>query len=273
MQLSCLPVSFFKGILEGRMSLRGWAAMAKAEGLDGIDLSVMLVANHTPTYLERIKADLGEEGIGIVMMTTYPDFSHPDRAQREREMEYARRDVALSAELGAKYLRILAGQAHPETRTHDGVAWVVESFKRLDDVAARHGVTLLYENHSKPGAWKYFDFSHPTDIFLEILGKVADTGIRVNFDTANALVYGDESYRILEAVLDRLETVHIADTGVVGKQVPVVIGEGVVPFREVFARLRAAGFDGWLCIEEASGMGAEGLRRAISFTRTAWTAK
>ena len=32
--------------------------MASEIGLDGIDLSVMLVKNHTPTYLKQIRHDL-----------------------------------------------------------------------------------------------------------------------------------------------------------------------------------------------------------------------
>jgi sugar phosphate isomerase/epimerase len=255
------------------MSIREWAALARSEGLDAIDLSAMLVSSHTPVYLEKLKADLTQEEMGITMMTTYPDFTHPDRLQREREMEYARYDVAVSAELGVKYLRILAGQAYPETNVREGISWVVESFKRLDEVANRHGLKLLFENHSKPGAWRYSDFSHPTDIFLEILAKISDTGIRVNYDTANTLVFGDESFRLLEAVVDKIETVHVADTGALGRLEAVVIGEGIVPFGKVFSRLKEVGFDGWLCIEEASGKGRRGLSKAIEFVRSCWNAK
>jgi sugar phosphate isomerase/epimerase len=269
-QLSCLPVSFFKDIQTGRLSIGEWAEMAKCEGLDAIDLSAILVANHTPACLRRVKSDLERAGMPVVMITTYPDFTHPLRAQREREMEYVRRDTALAADLGAKYLRILAGQAHPETAVDQGIEWVVENFKRLDEVAGRLGVTLLFENHSKPGAWDLWDFSHPTEVFLEILEKTTDTGIRINFDTANALVYGDQTYDILEASLPRLETVHIADTGALGKQVPVVIGDGIVRFDEVFARLKRAGFNGWFCIEEASGTGRSGLQKAVHFSRSTW---
>ena len=38
MKVSCLPVSFFKAIQNGKMSVKDWAGMAKACGLDGIDL-------------------------------------------------------------------------------------------------------------------------------------------------------------------------------------------------------------------------------------------
>ena len=48
MQLSCLPVSFFRDIQEGRMSVGQWAEMGARAGLDAIDLSIALVPDPTP---------------------------------------------------------------------------------------------------------------------------------------------------------------------------------------------------------------------------------
>jgi sugar phosphate isomerase/epimerase len=270
MKYSCLPVSFFGDLASGRMSIREWARCAREEGLDAIDLSAMFVQNHTPVYLRRLAEDLAAECMTIAMITTYPDFTHPDPRQREREQEFARHDVAVAAALGARYLRILAGQAHPQTTIRQGIDWVVDSFSRLDEVAARHGVVLLYENHSKPGAWDLIDFSYPTPIFLEIFGKVSNTGIRVNFDTCNTLAYGDDPMTVLEEVLPRLETIHAADTARKGEFAPVVLGTGAVPFAQIFQRLKRAGFNRWICIEEASRRGKEGLSAAVRFVKSAW---
>jgi sugar phosphate isomerase/epimerase len=270
MRLSCLPVSFFGDILSGRMSIREWARCARAEGLDSIDISILFVQNHTPAYMRKLSEELACEDMPIAMITTYPDFTHPSPGQREREMEFARHDIAIAAALGARYLRILAGQAHPQTTVREGIAWAVDCFARLDDVAARHGVILLYENHSKPGAWDLTDFSHPTSIFLEILSKISNTGIRVNFDTCNTMAYGDDPMPVLEEVLPKLETIHAADTARKGEFVPVVIGTGAVPFAQIFSRLKRAGFDGWICIEEASRTGKEGLSEAVRFIRSTW---
>jgi sugar phosphate isomerase/epimerase len=73
--------------------------------------------------------------------------------------------------------------------------------------------------------------------------------------------------------MDKIETVHVADTGALGRLEAVTIGEGIVPFVKVFARLKEVGFDGWLCIEEASGGGRRGLSKAIEFVRSCWNAK
>ena len=271
MKVSCLPVSFFPELIGGAMDIGAWARMAAELGLDAIDLSTMCLKNHTPAYLRQVRCDIESAGMPLAMVTTYPDFTHPDSIQRERELEYLRRDIALSSELRAKYLRIVAGQAHPDTPIEAGIGWVIENFRRASDVGDRFGVRLLYENHSKPGAWDYVDFSHPTDIFLKIADAISDTGIKVNFDTANTLVYGDDPIPVLKKVMSRVETIHAADTATRGRLEPVLLGEGIVPFARIFGLLKQSGFDGWICIEEASKTGKEGIRKATGFVRKTWS--
>ena len=268
MNVSCLPVSYFKDIQAGRMTVADWVGEAKRCGLDGIDLSIMLFANHTPVYLERLKKDISD--IPLVMVTTYSDLVHPDELQREREREYLYRDIALAAQLGAKYIRITAGQAHPKMDTKTGISIAIESFKHAANVANRYNIQLLFENHSKPGCWQYPDFSHPTEIFLEIFDGIRDTNIGINFDTCNTIVFGDDVYSVLDKVMDKIVTVHAADIEKRGELTPTVIGEGIVPFEGIFAELKKAGFDGWICIEEASNTGSSGVKKAVDFVRSTW---
>ncbi len=270
MKTSCLPVSFFNSMQSGELSIKEWSRTARKCGLDAIDLSIILVKNHTPVLLNQIRRELEEDNTGITMITTYPDFTHPSELQRERELEYLRHDIAVASQLAAKYLRILAGQAHPETGLEDGKRWVVEYFKRASAIADKYGVVLLYENHSKPGAWNYTDFSLPTNVFMDIYERTRDTSIKINFDTGNTLVFGDDPLPVLEKVIDDLETIHIADNSTRKKLSPVVIGTGIVPFNEIFEFLRKHSFDGWFCIEEASNTGVDGVKAAVDFIRKTW---
>jgi len=272
MKISCLPVSLFPDITSGRMTLKEWAQIGTDAGLDGIDLSTVLLENHTPGYLKRINEDLRTVGLPVVMITAYPDFSHPDALQRTRELEYLHRDIAVASALGAKYLRIVAGQAHPGIRRNDAIGWVIDAFKRAAHIAEKFSVRLVYENHSKPGSWYYPDFSHPTEIFLEIAAALRDTGVGINFDTGNTLVYGDDPLPVLEQVMDRVMTVHAADTATRGKLDPVPLGAGIVPFREIFSFLKSKGFDEWICIEEASRSGRHAIAEAKDFVRETWDA-
>lgn len=270
MKISCLPVSLFGDICDGKMDIVDWAEEAKKLGYDGIDISIMFLKNRTPTYLAKLKDDLARLGMPIVMMTTYPDFTHPDPVQRQRELEYLIADVALSSEIGIRYLRILAGQAHAGMGIEEGIDHVLDKFRKIAPYGERYGVGLLYEDHAKPGAWDHVDFSYPPDIFLRICEGMRGTGIRLNYDTGNITAYGGDTMEVLPQVIDLVETIHITDMAEKGRFSPVTIGTGVVPNREVFAYLKERGFDGWLCVEEASGRGLEGIRIAHDFVKEAW---
>ena len=78
MRLSCLPVSFFADIIEGRMSVTEWARMGAELGLDGIDLSILFVPDHSPAAVAGIRHGVESEGMRIAMVTSYPNFTHPD---------------------------------------------------------------------------------------------------------------------------------------------------------------------------------------------------
>jgi sugar phosphate isomerase/epimerase len=270
MKLSCLPVSFFSDIIEGRMTVAGWARMAAELGLDAIDLSILFVPDRGAAAVRALRRQIEGEGMQVAMLTSYPDFTHPDRAQRERELDLERRVVETAAVLGARLLRVTAGQAHPDTGSAEGIGWAIEGLCSLAEGARGSGVTLVYENHAKPGAWQYTDFSQPPEIFLEIVRGTASTELAINFDTGNATAFADDPAALLDRVIDRVASVHASDTAERGHLRHVLLGTGVTPFASLFGRLIRAGWDGWICMEEASYQGRDGVQAAASFVRQAW---
>ena len=269
--MSCLSVSLFPAIASGEMTIKEYAALCRDAGLDGFDLGILLLKNHTASYVEQVKKDILETGLPLTMVTTYPDFTHPDFLQREREFDYLVRDIALASALGARFLRVTAGQAHPKTKEADGINWAVTYLRKAAPVSDKYGITLLYENHGKPGAWTYMDFSNPPAIFLQIARQLKDTTIGINFDTANILVSGhDTTLEILDAVIDNVRTIHVAETGSLGQMDPVPLGSGIVPFPAIFRYLKSKNFAGWLCLEEWGQNGAAGVKEAVEFVKETW---
>ncbi|MDK2933486.1 MAG: hypothetical protein PWP27_1296 [Clostridiales bacterium] len=271
MKLSCLPVSFFPELISGRMSIEEWAQIGVEAGLDAIDIGMLMIKAHTPVYLADYRKKIESSGMSVCMVTTYPDFSHPNQIERERQLEFLRSDIAVASSLGARYVRVTAGQAHPETKIPDGINWVIENLKRASETADKFGIKLVYENHSKPGAWEYTDFSLPTDIFLQIVEGIEDSSIGINFDTANPIVYGDDPVDLLNRIIHRVTTVHANDTSTSGTLNSVLLGTGLVPFKEIFEVLKKSEFDGWICIEEASNLGRDGILKASQFVRDMWS--
>lgn len=267
MKLSCLPVSYFQEVTAEEKTIAGWAREGKNLGLDGIDISVLFIKNKNNSQLEKIREELDSIGMGIIVTTTYPDFTHSDPIQRERELTRFLGDLTALSILGTRYVRITSGQGHPEVRRKEGVKWALEGILKSVETAEKLGIGLLFENHAKPGVWEYPDFAFPTDIFLEIAGELKNTPVKILFDTANPVAFGDDPVKLLDKVIERTACIHVADTGTRGTLTPVLIGTGLVPFKEVFQTLLDYPYKGWLCIEEASRMGEEGVRKAVDFVR------
>jgi sugar phosphate isomerase/epimerase len=270
MKLSVLPVRYFKQIVAGEKYIGEWAREGKELGLDAIDISILFLQNRAPEALERFRREVEQEGIAICGASTYPDFTHPDPAERERQIGQYAMDLHALSEVGTKVVRITAGQGHPGVGRDEGITWALDGILKAVEIAERFGIQLVFENHAKPGVWDYPDFDFPSDIFLEMAEKLKDTPVKIQFDTANPIAFGDEPMNLLKPVYDRVAVVHASDTKERGALVPSVIGEGLVPFEEIFGYLKNRGYEGWISIEEASGMGADGIKRAVEFIRSAW---
>jgi len=271
MKLSCIPVSLFKEIIGGSMSIQEWAQLGKEVGLDAIDVSILFIPDRSRVAVARLRKAIEATGMRVAMVASYPDFTHPDAAQRAREVDLAQEVVEVAAGLGAEMVRVTAGQAHPETGREDGIRWATEGLRQLSDRTRKSGVRLVYENHAKPGAWTYTDFSQPPDIFVAIVKATADVGLGLNFDTANATAFSQDPLGLLEQCIDRVVSVHAADTAVRGELKPVLLGTGLAPLEAIFRRLVQAGWDNWICIEEASFQGREGIGKAAHVVRQLWS--
>ena len=236
------------------MSVGAWARMGAELGLDAIDLSILFVPV-APAAVAALRREIEAGGMRVAMVTSYPDFTHPDARQRELELALEREVMTVAAGLGAELVRVTAGQAHPETGITDGIAWAAHGLRRLVESTRSFGVTPVYENHAKPGAWTYTDFSQPPEIFTEIVRRTADVGLGIKFDTGNAAAFAADPLALLDEVMGRVVSVHASDSAVRGELRHVLLGTGVTPYPALFERLVRAGWDGWICMEEASFQG------------------
>ena len=269
-RFSCLPVSLYTAISDGERTLADWFRLAAALGLDGADISVAHLDSLDSAYLDGLRRQAQDAGVVIAGMVTYTDFTHPHAAERQRHRQELRDYIAAAARLGVEFLRVTAGQNHPGVTRADGVAWAADGLTAWVDAANTAGVTLVYENHAIGYGWTHFDFSQTAPVFLEICARTADSGLKLLFDTANLLAVGDDPLAVLEAVLPRVAALHVSDIRRAGEFEPVPIGSGVTPLPAIFDRLRAAGFDGWISVEEASQSGEDGFQRAIPYVKALW---
>ena len=270
MKLSCLPVSLYDNIFSGKSSVADWIRFGAELGLDAVDFSIKFFPQRDEHILNTVRTIVAKRGLNVCMIACYSDFSHPDPDQRAQELTNLKSDITLAKSLGAKFVRVTAGQNHPGIEHKMAVRWVTDGFRHALDAAEKQGVTLAYENHTKGAPWQYWDFSQPSEIFLEILDALSDTPLGVCFDTANPLVLKEDVLELLDAVIDRVVVLHVFDMREAGEFDPVRVGTGASPIPQIFTRMQRTNYDGWLSIEEASRLGRRGFEEAITYVRQTW---
>ena len=224
----------------------------------------------------------------IPMMCASPDFTIPDPDGRAREVAKEIASIRMSAELGAKYCRVLSGQRRKEITREEGLGYVVDSIEACLPIAEELGITLIIENHYKDDFWTEPEFAQMMDVFVELVGRIDSPWFGVNFDPSNAIAAGEEPLDLLEAVKHRVVTMHASDrylasgtiedlrrqeggtAGYVSFFKHGVIGKGLNDYDAIFSTLKGVGFDGWISIEDGvDGMeqmheSAEFLKRKIA---------
>jgi sugar phosphate isomerase/epimerase len=109
----------------------------------------------------------------------------------------------------------------------------------------------------------------------------------VNFDPSNALIAGEDPLVLLDAIADRVVSMHASDRYFEGGTAEDlrrlgahqgyasilrhgVIGRGLNDYDAILSRLKRAGFQGWISIEDGDDptVGMEHLRLSAEFLRT-----
>ncbi len=270
MRFSAVPMIFFKPmVLDRTMTLEAWFPIAASLGLDGTEIHDRSLASLDPEYLDHIGQELSDHGLVVSQLVGASDFTHPDPNVREREIAITKRNIDAAARLGATCVRVTAGQAHPGVSREQGIAWAVAGLREAVEYAESRGVWAAYEDHYKDYFWERPDFSQRGEIFLEILDRLRDTPLKVNFDFGNPVMIGEDPLALLREVVDRVVHVHCSDRHQ-GEYPHQIAGEGSVDFPAGFRILHDAGYDGWLSSEYNGTQGLEGLKRSLEYLRSTW---
>jgi len=214
-----------------------------------------------------------------------PDFTQPDPAKRREELEKQKAAIDLTVRLGGKFCRTLSGQDRPGLDRKQAVGWCVEMIRQAVDYGAERGIVLNIENHYKDGYWEYPEFALRSETFLDIIGQIDSPFFGVNFDPSNTIVAGEDPLDLLRQIKRRVVTMHASDRYLEGGTLadlrrldrdPLhgyarilrhgVIGQGLNDYDAIFSELRAAGFDGWISIEDGMN-GMDELRQSADFLK------
>jgi sugar phosphate isomerase/epimerase len=153
------------------------------------------------------------------------------------------RTIEFNQTLGNKYL-IVPGL--PEERRNSRAAWL-ETARLMNEAAARaarDGMLVGYHNHHIE--FQPMDGELPWDTFF---GNTKPEVV-MQFDTGNALHGGAETAPFLKRYPGRAKTVHLKEYSKTNDK--ALIGEGDVPWNEIFALCESIGGTEWYIVEQES---------------------
>jgi sugar phosphate isomerase/epimerase len=287
LKLSAFPKCYLDTIASGAMSVFDWIAQARDLDADGLEMYEGFFPSLEDDCIDAVGAAIRAAGFAMPMLCCSPDFTHPDPEARRAAVERQRRMVRIAHRLGGPgtVCRVLSGQRHPGVSRAQGLAWAAEGITAALAPARERGVVLGLENHYKDGAWKYPEFAQKQDVFLDLVAAIPDRAhFGVQYDPSNAIVAGDDPIALLEAVADRVVSMHASDRhlaegttlddlrqadGTLGYSPDLrhgVTGKGLNDYDAIFGILAAHGYRGWVSIEDGMN-GMDEMAESLAFLR------
>jgi len=284
-KLAAFPKAYMQALCkDGSMKVEEWIRLAAKLDIDGLEWYAGFLEMEDQTNWPKFRKMVEDTGKVIPMMCCSPDFTHPDRNFREKEIQKQKNWIDMTHTLGGSYCRVLSGQKRPELSINEGVTLASASILACIPYAEERGITLILENHYKDDFWEYPEFAQKMDVFCQLVASIQHPNFGVNYDPSNTFLAGEDPLELLEKVSHRVVTMHASDRylkygtiedlqkeegGAVGYAKRLShgeIGKGLNDYDAIFTELKRVGFDGWISIEDGVD-GMDQLERSVSFLK------
>lgn len=215
----------------------------KSVGFDGIELQITDDDEAHYAKAGKVIADLGLAATGVAGVPEDSNPASPDARQRQRGLDYLRRQIDKTVALGGD---VLGGPLHSSFKvfsgqgpTEDELSWSAEVLRAAGDHAQDAGVRLALEFLNRFECY----LVNTTGQTLALLDRIDHAAVGVHYDTHHAHLEEHDVGAAIRAGGDRIYHVHISESH---RGTP---GRGQVRWNETFEALQETGYDGWLTIE------------------------
>lgn len=219
-------------------------AALKAAGYDGVEIPIFEGA---PAHYRTLGALLREEGLGVTAITVIPDEQHSPisevAAHRQGAIDHLAWATECAAELGSPMLcgpfHQPLGQFSGHGPTEAERGHCAEVHRAAAEHAGSAGITLVMEYLNRFECY----FANTMADALAHAARVDHPGFGVMHDTFHANIEEADPIGIIAESRPFLRHIHISENT---RGTP---GRGHLPWPDIFAAIRASGYDGWLTIE------------------------
>lgn len=238
-------------------------------GLDGVQFVgykclsdvKQIPGSFTAAHAEKVAKTLKNANKTIPLIGAYFNPVHPNLEKREVGIALFEEYISYAKTLGSSFVGSETGSClgepwayHPDNRTEASYATVTETFRRLADTAAEHGISIAME-----GAFGHVAYNVET--LDTIVKRIDRENIKIIFDLYNYLAPEnyDRAYDILDEGLstfgDRILLFHVKDCVLTddGKLKQVSVGKGSLDFDKILGKIYKHNPDALLVFEGTVG--------------------
>jgi len=250
-------LAFLASLGYSEMSVAEVCASLKSIGYGGVEWTT---AHFNPrTMSARELADVAavtkEHGLETSEVVVQRDLVCLDEDARRDRVGFVLECVEAASDAGVATLNVFTGPAPWEDNAprvgadiSEGAAWemVLDAFVRIVGAAEKCGVDLAVEGVFGMLCHDYYT----TRLLIDHFGSPR---LGVNFDPSHDILYGNvDSAWIARQWGDRIKHMHLKDAAGVpamGKFLFPLLGEGLVPWKDLFAAVDDIGYTGFMSVE------------------------
>jgi sugar phosphate isomerase/epimerase len=226
------------------MDLFGFIDLAAGLPVEAVELTSYYFADTSDAYLAKLKAHAAAKRLAVSGVPVGNSFTARDPGKRRAEVDKVKQWADRAAKVGAKTVRIFAGDLEKGDEIADCQTRVVAAIEECCEHAAKVGVILALENHGGITATR--------DGLLALVRAVNSPAFGVNLDSGNfktADPYADLAAIAPYAVVAQVKTEIFPG----GQKQPADLGR-------VVKILKDANYHGYVALEHEA---AEDPREAV----------
>lgn len=239
-------------------------------GLDGIEIIVQNgykcgfeeeINEHRINAIAQI---VKEAGMQVSCLTPYyTNINSLNAKERKKDIDGIEKVIHMAAICGAPFIRIYGGKFGEDDTENEFEMEekLIDSMKALGAAAKNHNVTLVLENH-------FHTMTAIASKTANIVKKISHPNVGILYDQANLALLRAEDFKVAIPLLaEYIKYVHVKDliykegnkefksdhVSDISKDDRItssrILGEGILPWKEIIKDLRGIKYSGWLSLE------------------------